>query len=336
MKTKSGPPRNYLGRGEQRRLFWTWMPLALVVLLVAGWLERTYVRRDDPPGMEQVDTVVPFGGEKVPDAVVIGPEQPEAVEETAFELGAPARSLATVRDDTVFRDGDREAWFSLWQTLRSTDPVVLRKSPATSVSFAELFGQPKAFRGRLVRFTGLVKRLQYVEAPANDSNIDGYWQAWVRPDLGPPTPIVVYFLEVPPGFPTGERIEERIEVVGYFFKRWAYQATDAIRTAPLVVSRMPYSIEGVTKSSPMDWIGSIAMATMFAVVVLSAVAAWLANRGPPRRVEQPSGDLSKQLEAVETESTEQALRRLSREGFPAAADASSTEARSRLDERSDG
>jgi len=335
MKTKSGRPRNYLGRGEQRRLFWTWMPLALVVLLVAGWFERTYVRRDDDPRMEQVDTVVPFAEEKLPDAVVIEPEPPEAAEETAFELGAPARSLATVRDDTVFRDGDREAWFSMWQTLRSTDPTVLRKSPATSVSFAELFGQPKAFRGRLVRFKGLVKRLQYVEAPANDSNIDGYWQAWVRPDLGPPTPIVVYFLEVPPGFPTGERIEERIEVVGYFFKRWAYQATDAIRTAPLVVARMPYSIESREKSSPMDWIGSIAMATMFGVVVLSAVAAWLANRGPPRKVEQPTGDLSEQLDGIETESTEEALRRLSREGLPAAADPSSTEGRLPLDERSE-
>ncbi len=108
---------------------------------IAGWRERTYVRRDDEPGMAQVDTVVPFAGEKVPDAVVIEPEEPAVVNDTAFELGAPARSLATVRDDTVFRDGDREAWFSLWQTLRSTDPVVLRKSPATSVSFAELFGQ---------------------------------------------------------------------------------------------------------------------------------------------------------------------------------------------------
>lgn len=335
MKTKSGRPRNYLGRGEQRRLFWTWMPLALVVLLVAGWFERTYVRRDDDPRMEQVDTVVPFAEEKLPDAVVIEPEPPEAAEETAFELGAPARSLATVRDDTVFRDGDREAWFSMWQTLRSTDPTVLRKSPATSVSFAELFGQPKAFRGRLVRFTGLVKRLQYIEAPANDSNINGYWQAWVRPDLGPPTPVVVYFFEIPPGFPTGKRIEERIEVVGYFFKRWAYQATDAIRTAPLVVARMPYSIESREKSSPMDWIGSIAMATMFGVVVLSAVAAWLANRGPPRKVEQPTGDLSEQLDGIETESTEEALRRLSREGLPAAADPSSTEGRLPLDERSE-
>jgi hypothetical protein len=335
MKKTSGRPRNYLGRGEQRRLFWTWMPLALVVLLVAGWLERSYVRRDDDPRLEQVDTVVPFAGEMVPDAVVIEPERPEAVDEQALDLGAPARSLATVRDDTVFRDGDREAWFSLWQTLRSTDPSVLRKSPATSVSFAELFGQPKAFRGRLVKFTGLLKRLQYVEAPTNDSNIAGYWQAWVRPDLGPPTPVVVYFLDIPPGFPTGERIEERIEVVGYFFKRWAYQATDAIRTAPLVVSRVPYSIEGRERSSPMDWIGSIAMATMFAVVVLSAVAAWLANRGPSRQPEEPTGDLS-ELAGVETESTEEALQRLSREDLAATSDASSAERGVPPDERSDG
>lgn len=308
------PPRNYLGRGEQRRLFWTWMPLALVLLLVVGWLERTYLRRgDDDPGIEQVDTVVPFAESGVPDAVVIEAAPPEEFDTPAMELGAPARALAAVRDDTVFRDADRDAWFGLWQTLRSTDAKTLRSANATSVSFAELFGQPRAFRGRLVRFDGAVRRLQRVEAPANDYNIDGYWQAWVRADRGPPSPIVVYFLELPEGFQTGLSIDEPVEVVGYFFKRWAYQATDAIRTAPMVVARIPYPRPRSDTSSPMAWIGTFAMITIVGMVAATAVAAWLVNRRSPEPPREMPSDLSETLKGVDSISTEEALGRLARE-----------------------
>ena len=67
----------------------------------------------------------------------------------------------------------------------------------------------------------------------------------------------------------------------------------------------------------MAWIGSFAMATMLGVVVISAVAAWIANRGPRRPPAEPTGNLSEQLSGVEAESTEDALRRLSLEDLPA-------------------
>lgn len=308
------PPRNYLGRGEQRRLFWMWMPPALVILLVVGWLERTYLRRgDDDPSLDQVDTVVPFAESGVPDAVVIEADPPEALDVPAMELGAPARALAAVRDDTVFRDADRDAWFGLWQTLRSTDAATLRSADATAVSFAELFGQPLAFRGRLVRFDGAVRRLQWVEAPANDYNIDGYWQAWVRADRGPPSPIVVYFLELPEGFPTGLSIDEPVRVVGYFFKRWAYQATDAIRTAPMVVAKIPYLRPRADTSSPMAWIGTFAMITIVGTVTATAIAAWLVNRRPPEPPPEMPSNLADTLTGVDAVSTAEALGRLASE-----------------------
>jgi hypothetical protein len=163
------PPRNYLGRGEQRRLFWTWMPLALVLLLVVGWLERTYLRRgDDDPGIEQVDTVVPFAESGVPDAVVIEAAPPEEFDTPAMELGAPARALAAVRDDTVFRDADREAWFGLWQTLRSTDA----KTKLHRMRRAIAFLQDKA----------AVKKLFDVIGPRFANRAGGYTRILRLPD----------------------------------------------------------------------------------------------------------------------------------------------------------
>ncbi|MEI7781505.1 MAG: hypothetical protein WCJ18_06220 [Planctomycetota bacterium] len=43
------PPRNYLSRTEHRRLFWTFMPPAIVVFLTLSWFERDYLRPPAPP-----------------------------------------------------------------------------------------------------------------------------------------------------------------------------------------------------------------------------------------------------------------------------------------------
>jgi len=222
-------------------VFWRLMPPALVILLAAGWLERVYLQPQPVAEPPQIDTVVKTAmvTRTVEDAVTIeaDPEPiPSDFVSEAESIGASLNSLSKVRDDTVFRSGDDEAWFSIWQTLRSSDMPAFRKAGVRNVSFAELFGQPRSFRGRLVRFSGTLHRLQKVEAPANQYDITGYWQAWIQPDDGPASPIVVYFLQLPPGLPHGMKINEPVEVIGYFFKRWAYEATDAIRTAPLVMA----------------------------------------------------------------------------------------------------
>lgn len=289
------------------------MPPLLVLFLGLSWLERGCSKPQHDHELDQIDTVVPFQADAVvPDAVTIEPPPQDAVdEERTPELGAGPRALAMVKDDTVFRESDREAWFDLWQTIRSADDASLRRAHARSVSFAELYSQPKSFRGRLVRFEGALRRLQYVEAPANDFDIPGYWQGWLRPTRGPPSPIVVYFLTIPDGFPHGMAIDEPVEVVGYFFKRWAYQATDTIRTAPLVMAREPFRRPRPDTSSPFAWVGAIAIATMTALIGAVALAGWLVNRPPPPRPVETPADLSATLEGLEPHSVEQELRKLS-------------------------
>lgn len=304
-------PRNYLSRTEHRRLFWRFMPPAIVLFLALSWIERAWLRPAAPPGPAQVDTRLAGAHleRTVDDAVVIEAE-PEPFLADADELGASASSLADVRDDTVFRPGDEAAWFQIWMTLRSTDLDALERSEARPVSFIELFGQPKSFRGRLVRFKGTVHRLQKVEAPANDYDIAGYWQAWVEPADGPASPIVVYFLRLPAGMPQGMRVREPVEVVGYFFKRWAYEASDTVRTAPLVMALEPIWKPLTPPPAGGTAIGGYALLTMAALVFATLLAMRFAGGGALRRDSPPPENLAETLAGVELFSPAAALEQL--------------------------
>jgi hypothetical protein len=307
-------PRNYLAPAERHRLFWKFMPPALVVVLVIGWVERTWFRRPEPAVAPQVDTVLrdQFAHGTTPDAVLIEAE-PEPLVADPEDVGASLSALEKVRDDTVFREGDREAWFQIWLGLRSDAQKTLARAPAQPTSFSELFGQPRSFRGRLVRIRGTLHRLQHVQAPPNDYNFDGYWQGWLEPAGGPSSPIVVYFLQVPPDMPTGMSIDERVEVAGYFFKRWAYAAQDAVRTAPLVMAFEPIWKPKTDVRPLVDSVGTIALVTMAALVLLTLLGVRLASRGPAAAKPPPPTDLTESLADVELFSPDEALRKLSAE-----------------------
>jgi hypothetical protein len=243
------------------------------------------------------------------DAIVIEAE-PDLLPGDADEYGAPVDALARIRDDTVFRGAEEEAWFQIWMTLRSTDTRSLAKAAARRVSFTELFGQPRSYRGRLVRFRGTLHRLEKLSAPANPYDIKDYWQGWLEPEGGPVSPIVVYFLRLPDDMPHGMKISEPVDVVGYFFKRWAYAATDTVRIAPLVLALEPIWKPRPPGSPAGNSIGTIALVTMAAVVLLTMLGIRAAGSGPGRKQPPPPADLSATLSDVELFSPDEALRRL--------------------------
>ena len=305
------PARNYLARAEHRRIFWLFMPPALVAMLVLGWMERTWFGSPPTPAVPQVDTTLAevSTDAAVADAVVIEAE-PDLPPDDPGAYGASVHALAQIRDDTVFRGPEQEAWFQIWMTLRSADMRSLAQSSARRVSFIELFGQPRSHRGRLVRFRGTLHRLERMTAPANDYDIKDYWQGWLEPEGGPVSPIVVYFLRLPEGMPHGLKIGEPVEVVGYFFKRWAYAATDTVRTAPLVLALEPIWKPRAAGSPADNSIGTVALVTMAAVVALTLLGIRAASSGPARRQPPAPADLSTALADVDLFSAEESLRRM--------------------------
>jgi hypothetical protein len=308
---RPGRARNYLARSEERRIFWRFMPPAVVVMLLAGWLERAWFAEPRPPVRPQVDTRLPA---VAPDPLAADAVQIEAAPAglpvDAGDLGASPHALATVRDDTMFRAAEEEAWFQLWATLRSSDNRQLARSAAREVGFAELHGQPRSFRGKLVRLRGTLHRLEHVTAPPNQYDVRDYWQGWLEPEGGPASPIVVYFLRLPEGMPRGLKIDESVGVVGYFFKRWAYAATDAVRTAPVVLAIEPSWKPRPAPPRPSGLVGTLALVTMSGVVLLTMLWLWLSSRSTGRRTPAPPTDLESALADVELVDPKESLRRL--------------------------
>jgi hypothetical protein len=170
-----------------------------------------------------------------------------------------------------------------------------------------------SFRGRPVRFKGTLRRLEQLRAPANDYDLEHYWQGWLEPAVGPPSPIVVQFLRLPPGMPVGLKINEPVDIAGYFFKRYAYKATDTIRRAPLVMAIEPVWTPRPPVEPGGTSLGTVAVVSMATIVAATALAMFLSNRGRGVPRPEPGGNLDDALAGVDVVSTGESLRRLAAE-----------------------
>jgi hypothetical protein len=163
----------------------------------------------------------------------------------ALESIVHALSLEQVKDDTVWRKDEADAWFRLLERLQGAELADLERQ-ATPVGFVPLYRQPDVYRGKLVTISGTARGAGRREAGPNVFGIDDYYMVTVQPLTGN-SPIVVYTLELPPRFPPVEQdpqkpftpLDEPVSFTGYFFKRWAYPAQDGIRTAPLLAAKAP-------------------------------------------------------------------------------------------------
>ncbi|MFV1963934.1 MAG: hypothetical protein ACC628_00815 [Pirellulaceae bacterium] len=211
------------------------------------------------------------------------------LQETLDEL-----ALNAVHDDTVWRGAEQYAWFRLIEKLQNTNGEGTAAAPETPIGFLALFRQPDAYRGKLVRFRGTATLAYRVQAPENVQGIENYFVFWLRPEGGPNSPLVVYALEAPPGFPeikdkdldqTTTRLEEDFEVVGYFFKRWAYRAQDGLNTAPVLLTKCPRWLSAPTEArsrEPPPWASVVISVLAVAVLAigLAGLAYW-SNRSNP-------------------------------------------------------
>lgn len=165
-----------------------------------------------------------------------------------------------------------------------------------------------------MRLRGVFHRLEQVRAPANDDGIGAYWQGWLELDGGPANPVVVQCLQLPAGMPTGMTIRVPAEVIGYFFKNWAYAAADTVRVAPLVMTSEPLWRPSPSPATGagrgFDSLGAAVLATIVVVVAATWFGMASAGRRAARRDAGPPADLDAALAGVEPFSVDDSLRRL--------------------------
>jgi hypothetical protein len=304
-------PRNFLSVRERRRLFWAFMPPALIVVVALELLTRS----DGPPGPPpepQIDTrlaVVAGPPPAAGDVVILPADEP--LEETApEELAASRVVLGRVRDAAFFGQSDHDAWLESFLTLQGYEGR--RLAPSREVGFTEVFGQPKSFRGRPVRMRGTLRRVERLRAPANNYRIDEFWQGWLEPAGGPASPVIVHFLDLPDGMAAGMEIQEPVVIDGCFFKNMAYRAADDVRVAPVLLARSLTRPPASVATSGGGWwdlsLTLVGVATMLAIVATIAVGFFLVGRG--RTPTAVAHDLDAALAKVDPVSVADSLRQV--------------------------
>lgn len=162
----------------------------------------------------------------------------------ASSLEVIARSLPTsiplrgVEDNRRVVPSEWDEWLKVFAVLRAVPVREILSQQVARVSYLQLVGQPEVYRGKLIKTAGVVRRAHRTHTPKNPWGLETYHQLWLQVDDHPTDPVAVWVLDLPERFPLGMSVEERAEVVGYFFKIMPYLAADGtIRRAPLILAR---------------------------------------------------------------------------------------------------
>ena len=219
--------------------------LILAVLMVAGWAFVWSFANKLPPPAE-------------PDLVAT--EKPEPV--------VPDKSIEfeSVTDRTPVEFRDSAARALLLERARSKTPAELAAIARRDVALAHLWQNPQHYRGVPIHLLGAATRVLRHESKA--SKTGWLYEAWI---FTPETALVPYaciFEEVPPGFPIGTNVSERVVFNGYFLKIMKYQASDVSRGAPVLVGRLGWDPRDATggdgKYTLLHW-SLVAIGIMFVI-----------------------------------------------------------------------
>ena len=185
-------------------------------------------------------------------AVIDGRAPSESEEQAlvSFEQTLVELTRRRIQDDTVFRPAEREIWFYELGRMRDTLPADLHQQSVGEVAYLQLYDQPSDYRGQVVTIEGTARLAYRVQTPPNYVGIKEYYVYWIHPAGGPTSPIVVYGLGAPAGFPAindrdvdraTTELHEQVRVTGVFFKRYAYLNKDgsATYTTPLILANTP-------------------------------------------------------------------------------------------------
>jgi hypothetical protein len=290
------PARNYLSRREQWRLLAWVMGIGVLVLLAMRFGEiYELVQTQRETTAPAVDTRFRPNaiGTSEPDSVtIVAPREPVEASDGDTPDGVNFALLDKVRDDTPWiRNDEIDAWLNLWSALATSSDAAIARGSVGEVGFVELFAQPQAYRGKLVTMRGVARQAVYLQAAKNEADIEGYHRVVLQPESGPDEPVFVYVLDLPAGFPQGEKIRAEIAATGYFFKRMVYSTQDAgdLRRAPVIMARtlawQQPSPDLAKKNGP--FVGFLLGATALAIIAFGAVSYWASRRSMSSRIQRP-------------------------------------------------
>ncbi len=160
--------------------------------------------------------------------------------------------------------------------------------------YPELLRIPEEYRGKSITLRGRVRRLEEMPLADGEQDRGTAYQAYLFTDDSRTHPYIIVCRHVPPEMPRGGDILEEVEVTGYFFKIYAYDAQDTSRVAPLFIAQR---IEWFPRQAPQPIISPILGAIVAAVALLIIITLlWKISRKDRRIREQRLDQMADEAE----------------------------------------
>jgi hypothetical protein len=298
-RPKGKRTRNYLARSEQWRLLLLVGAVGAVMMLIGQarqpnmwrwmWFGQQPAAAPQAAGNQpEIDTRLKPKTRRALAAdefVIERAEKPVPATEkkNRFFPGVKPEFLSGVRDDTLFRSAETDAFYHLMKLLKETDEKALEAASTGHVTFTQLFTQPKEYRGELVTVAGTLRRNQRLSAPQNKYGIEKYYELIIQPD-DRAEPLLIYCLQPPDNLPQGENLSQPITATGFFYKRQAGMSGDGLRTWPLVLAKTVIAPVAppagkVAKKEPMSLVTAMVGSVCVGLLVIWFVVG-RTKRGP--------------------------------------------------------
>jgi hypothetical protein len=154
-----------------------------------------------------------------------------------------------------------EAYAQTLALAHWTDTAALDKAARRDLTYVQLFRDSAKYRGEIVRIAGRMKRIRRYDDPPERARLAGVahiYEGWLFNDDFGTNPVCCVFTDLPEGMRASEKMEERVEFAGYFFKRYRYKAADTPganqwRDAPLLIGRVVAVLPHPPETSSDDW-----------------------------------------------------------------------------------
>lgn len=156
-------------------------------------------------------------------------------------IRTPVEDLPFLLESLVDLDRDLPPalYYHFLDKARQAPTERLLNDARRDVTFSHLYRDPredpKRYRGQLLALSGTVRRALAFDIPPNAYGLTKRYELWLFTEDSGKYPWVVELTDLPPGFPLGNSLQEKVDTAGFFLKLWAYRAQDGFRSAPVLL-----------------------------------------------------------------------------------------------------
>ncbi len=160
----------------------------------------------------------------------------DANDPAEIDVSLSTELIETIEDgklNILSTEGD-----AYWQALANVDQLPAEAFHAASVGavrFPVLMSDTRPHLGEVITVRGQLKMLQAWPVQENDVGIDTLYEGWMLTADSANNPWRLLFTKLPEGVEPGEDQDVTIDVTGYFFKRYGYQAVESYHLAPMLI-----------------------------------------------------------------------------------------------------